>query len=156
MSDATPKLSLPFIVAAQAQKEVTHNEALTALDVLVQPAIEDRDLAAPPATPGEGQSWLVAATASGAWAGREGTLAQFVGGVWRFYSPFAGMAAWVKDEATTLRYDGTQWQARGPAVIGPAAAAIADPSGGTTVDAEARAALASALQALRDHGLIAV
>lgn len=32
---ATPHLALPYIVQAQAQKEVTHNEALNRLDVLV-------------------------------------------------------------------------------------------------------------------------
>ena len=34
--DQTPNLTLPYIMAAQAQKHVTHNEALRALDVIVQ------------------------------------------------------------------------------------------------------------------------
>ena len=48
MSDATTHLLLPYILAAQAQKHVTHNEALRILDGLVQLSVLDRDLTAPP------------------------------------------------------------------------------------------------------------
>ena len=54
MSDQTPNLNLPYLIAAQAQKHVTHNEALRALDAIVQIAVLDRDLAVPPATPADG------------------------------------------------------------------------------------------------------
>jgi hypothetical protein len=43
----------------------------------------------------------------------------------------------------------------GVQVVGSQQAAIADPSGGGTIDAEARAALAALLVAARTHGLIA-
>jgi hypothetical protein len=36
MSDATTHLLLPYVLAAQAQKHITHNEALRILDGLVQ------------------------------------------------------------------------------------------------------------------------
>jgi hypothetical protein len=49
MSDATTHLLLPYILAAQAQKHVTHNEALRILDGLVQLSVLDRDLTARPA-----------------------------------------------------------------------------------------------------------
>ena len=48
MSDATTHLLLPYILAAQAQKHITHNEALRILDGLVQLSVLDRDLTAPP------------------------------------------------------------------------------------------------------------
>jgi len=51
MSDATTHLLLPYILAAQAHKHVTHNEALRILDGLVQLSVLDRDLAAPPGSP---------------------------------------------------------------------------------------------------------
>jgi hypothetical protein len=51
MSDATTHLLLPYILAAQAQKHVTHNEALRILDGLVHLSVLDRDLAAPPRAP---------------------------------------------------------------------------------------------------------
>jgi hypothetical protein len=41
----TPHLQLPYILASQAQKRVTHNEALRILDGLVQLSV--RDLSAP-------------------------------------------------------------------------------------------------------------
>ena len=55
----TANLGLPCIEAAQAQKHVTHNEALRMLDTLVQLAVLDRDLTAPPGSPSEGQRWIV-------------------------------------------------------------------------------------------------
>ena len=54
MSDATTHLLLPYILAAQAQKHVTHNEALRILDGLVHLSVLDRDLTAPPGSPGDG------------------------------------------------------------------------------------------------------
>ena len=47
MADATPRLGLPLLAAAQAQKHVTHNEALTVLDVLAQIAVKSRSLTLP-------------------------------------------------------------------------------------------------------------
>ncbi len=38
----TPNLALPYIQAAQAQKHVTHNEAIRALDAIVQLGVLDR------------------------------------------------------------------------------------------------------------------
>ena len=40
--DATPRLSLPYLAAAQAQKHVTLNEGLARLDGLVQTSVESR------------------------------------------------------------------------------------------------------------------
>ena len=51
MTDTTPNLAWPVIAAAQAQKHVTHNEALHRLDTLVHLAVLDRGLAAPPGAP---------------------------------------------------------------------------------------------------------
>jgi hypothetical protein len=69
-------LGLPLLAAAQAQKHVTHNEALLALDALVHLACLDRDLSAPPAAPGEGDRYLVGPSPSGPWAGHAGEIAQ--------------------------------------------------------------------------------
>ena len=52
----TTKLILPLIEAAQAQKHVTHNEALFTLDTVVQLSVADRDLPAPPGGPADGVS----------------------------------------------------------------------------------------------------
>ena len=47
MSDTTPRISAPLLSAAQAQKHVTHNEALLVFDALIMARILDRDLADP-------------------------------------------------------------------------------------------------------------
>ena len=58
--DTTPNLGLPYIMAAQSQKHVTHNEALRALDAIVQLSVLDRDLAAPPGSPANGDRYIAA------------------------------------------------------------------------------------------------
>ena len=69
----TPNLELDYLQAAQAQKHVTHNEALRALDALVQISVVSRGLATPPSSPVGGERYLVGATATDAWVGEEET-----------------------------------------------------------------------------------
>src|SRR5262245_34467817 len=95
--DDTANLKLPYIVAAQAQKHVTHNEALRALDAIVQLMVLDKDLAAPPGSPVAGDRYIVAASPIGAWAGQAGKVAAFQDGAWAFYAPQEGWIAWVAD-----------------------------------------------------------
>ena len=90
--DTTSNLNLPFIMAAQAQKHVTHNEALRALDAVVQLMVLDKDLASPPGSPGEGARYIVAASPTGAWSGQAGKIAAFQDGAWAFYAPAGGLA----------------------------------------------------------------
>lgn len=80
MTDATPNLILPYILAAQAQKHVTHNEAVRMLDALVQLAVADRSLAAPPASPAEGARYIVAPSPTGAWSGHANHIAAYQDG----------------------------------------------------------------------------
>ncbi len=110
MSDATPHLALPLIAASQAQKHVTHNEALALLDALVQLACLDKDLAAPPPGPAEGDRYLVTADApGGAWAGLAGQVVRYADGVWTGAAPRAGWLAWLVDEADLYVFDGAAW-----------------------------------------------
>jgi hypothetical protein len=111
--DQTPNLSLPFILAAQSQKHVTHNEAIRALDALVQIAVLDRDLATPPASPADGDRYIVAAGASGAWAGQSGNIAALQDAAWAFYAPRNGWLAWIADESLLVVWSGTAWTAAG-------------------------------------------
>ena len=105
----TPNLSLPYLAAVQAQKHVTVNEALSQLDGLVQLSVLDRDLASPPGSPAEGDRYLVAAGATGAWAGWDGDLALFSGGAWLRLIPQVGWRLWIEDEGLLLVFDGTTW-----------------------------------------------
>jgi hypothetical protein len=163
--DTTARLALPLLQAGQAQKEMTHNEALARLDLAVQARVETMGLNDPPADPAAGGCWIVGPAPTGAWAGNAGVLAGWTADGWRFVAPIEGMEAWVADQAVRARYGGGAWQAGelagkqllidGVKVIGVQESAIADPAGGTTIDAEARATIGAILAALRGHGLIA-
>lgn len=111
--DRTSNLSLPYIMAAQAQKHVTHNEAIRALDALVQLSVIDRQLATPPGSPAEGDRYIVPADATGAWAGQDGNVAAWQDGAWAFYSPLSGWVAWVEAEASLYVYGDSSWSAYG-------------------------------------------
>lgn len=105
----TPNLTLPFIAAAQAQKHVTHNEAIRALDAIVHLAVEDRDRTEPVAEPLNGERYLVADGATGAWLTHDREIAAFQDGAWMFYPPQEGWLAWVADEDRLVVWDGTAW-----------------------------------------------
>ena len=87
--DDTPNLGLPYIMAAQSQKHVTHNEAIRALDAVVQLAVLDRDLATPPGSPAEGDRYIVAASPTGDWDGQAGNIAAFQDGAWATSTAYA-------------------------------------------------------------------
>jgi hypothetical protein len=110
-SDVTPRLGLPYVVAAQAQKHIPINESLARLDGLVQLAVESRAVAAQPASPASGAVWLLPAGATGtAWAGQgAGTLMRFETGAWEALAPAEGVLAWVKDENQMVAFDGAAW-----------------------------------------------
>ena len=109
MPDTTTIQSLPLIQPSQAQKHVTHNEALKILDLIVQMTVASRSVAVPPATPTNGDAYIIAAGASGVWAGHVGQATTFTGIVWEFYPPKTGWTAYVVDEATAVAFDGTDW-----------------------------------------------
>lgn len=108
----TPNLQLPLIASNQAQKEVTHNAALRTLDVLVQLSVKDRDLTAPPGSPAEGDRYIVASGATGAWDDKDLNIAAYIDGAWAFLPANLGWQVWVEDEGTLLVWVGapTYWQ----------------------------------------------
>lgn len=107
--DMTPSLALPLLAAAQAQKHVTHNEALMRLDALVQLACLDRDRASPPASPTDGDRHIVAAAPTGAWAGWANRIARFEDGGWTGLVPAPGTLAYVVAEGAPYAWTGTAW-----------------------------------------------
>ncbi|MGP6089735.1 DUF2793 domain-containing protein [Antarctobacter jejuensis] len=117
MSDATTHLMLPYIAAAQAQKHVTHNEALRILDGLVHLSVLDRDLAAPPGSPADGDRYIVASGATGDWAGWDLNVALWTDGAWLRLPPRTGWRAWVEDENLLLVFEGFGWVGTTPAEL---------------------------------------
>lgn len=143
--DMTARFGLPLLAVAQAAKEMTVNEALTAIDGAVQPVVAGQ-VSAPPSSPSIGQSWLVADGATGSFAGHDGVIATWTAGGWRYVVPFEGMNVWRSDANLVARRSGADWQSGAP---------VAAPSGGSVVDSEARAAIGAILTQLRNQGLIA-
>jgi hypothetical protein len=117
MSDATTHLLLPYILAAQAQKHVTHNEALRILDGLVQLSVLDRNLTSPPGSPADGDRYIVGSGATGDWAGWDLNVALWTDGAWLRLAPRTGWRAWVEDEGLLLVYDGGNWIGTTPDVL---------------------------------------
>ncbi len=110
----TPRLSLPLLAAGQAQKHVTHNDALTRLDALIHLVADSRTQMVPPATPTELSAYIVPDGGSGIFAGRTDQVALFEDGGWTFLTPRAGWQAWVADEAEHHLWTGTEWRRDSP------------------------------------------
>lgn len=109
MSETTAKLGLPYILPAQAQKHVTHNEALQRLDAITHLAIAGT-LASPPVAAQEGSCYLVAPDASGPWAGKAGRIAARLDDDWLFIDPRAGWRAWFVTEQQIRIFNAGAWE----------------------------------------------
>lgn len=142
---ATARLGLPLLFSGQSQKEVLVNESLIAVDALLHGAVEART-AVPPTDPADGEAWIVGTGASGAWAGKDGDIAYRHSGQWLFIPARDGMRLWHRTARQDWRYVEGEWFA-------PAAPDA--PTGGATVDIEARAVLVNLLQTLHSAGLFA-
>lgn len=113
MSD-TANLLLPEIAPSQAQKHVTHNEALVRLDAVVQLSVKDRDLNAPPGSPAEGDRYIIGPSPTGAWASNANKVAYWDGSAWIILTPREGWSAWVSDEDIQVFWDGSAWDVPAP------------------------------------------
>jgi len=109
MTDTSPRLCLPYIQPSQAQKHVTHNEAMKVLDAVTQLAVLSAALTDAPATAAAGDCHLVGPDAVGAWAGRDGQIAVFDGYLWSYFVPKQGWRAEIAPEGRSLRFNGTAW-----------------------------------------------
>lgn len=138
--DASPRLGLPYVAAAQAQKHVIVNEAFMRLDGLVQTAVESRVTAAQPASPADGAIYILPSSPSGAaWSGRPpGTAMRFEAGGWAVLPVSEGHIAWLKDEDAAVVWSGAAWTAFPPPAATPAARVLAASPGGANIGVEVR------------------
>lgn len=141
----TPRLALPLLAAGQAQKELTHNEALVLIDALLLPAAQGGPSNTPPESPEVGHGWMVDSAPSGAWLGHPMDFAVWTAAGWRFATPPIGTIFPVGVTRIQYRRTATGWTAASP---------ISGPAGGAIVDLECRAAVNQVLIALREAGII--
>lgn len=164
MTEITSRLALPLLQSGQAQKEIFHNEALALLDLAIQPTVEAVGIDAPPGDAVPGACWIVGTHPTGDWIGHAGELAGWTEAGWRFVVPREGMMAWCTTDAVWVQHIGDTWiRGRiaaealligGEQVVGARKSAIALPTGGATVDGEARAVIGAIITMLQSHGLI--
>lgn len=161
---ASPRLGLPMLAAGQAQKEMTHNEALLLLDVLVGGAVVAVDAVQPPQAPESGECWILGSQPVGPWQDHANAVAAWTPGGWRFVAPRDGMRLWVDANRGFALFRDGEWHlgeahgkvfVEGRQVVGKRLPAVAEPAGGMVVDGPARVAIVAVLEALRVHGLIA-
>ncbi|WP_300973985.1 DUF2793 domain-containing protein [Sphingomonas sp. LHG3406-1] len=160
----SPRLTLPLLAVGQSQKELTHNEALVLLDMLVQSVCAGAPTNLPPSGPAVGDLHLCGTAPTGAWAGRSNAIAMWSGSGWRFIPAFEGMALRAKTSGLQWQFANGEWREgkilakelhiNDQKVVGPRWQSISDVAGGSNVDAEARSAINQILVALRAHGLI--
>jgi hypothetical protein len=142
-SSTAPRFALPLLFAGQSQKEMTFNEAILLVDFLLQPVIEGTTSTVPSA-PTPGQCWIINSSASGIFAGKANQIAAWGEGGWRYIAPKEGMRVYDRAQTGHRIYRGGAW--RTPTM--PIA-----PTGGTTIDVQARSAIIAIIDAMRDAGI---
>jgi hypothetical protein len=107
----TPLIGLPEIAEGVANQVPIHNTALRHIEAKLIRALSMIVMAPPAAA--EGDSYIIPAGASGAWAGKTGQIAAFIGGAWSYLVPIEGIRLWINDLGAEYVYDGAAWVANG-------------------------------------------
>lgn len=79
------------------------------LGAIVGLSVKDRDLTAPPASPANGDRYIIPPGATGAWAGKTGQIAVRIAGSWEYHAPKAGWLAYIEDEAKLAVFKPGGW-----------------------------------------------
>lgn len=145
MNEASVRLGLPLMAAGQAQKEVTHNEALMLIDSLIAPVSEAPPQNEPPVSPNAGQCWLVGGAPTGEWTGQAHRLAAWSQSGWRFADLPVGAHVRLATNGQSWVRIPAGWQSPPTVTLG---------NSGNVVDNECRAATSAILAALVSAGLI--
>lgn len=144
LQSTTRRYHLPHLFVGQSQKEATVNAASGIVDAMLHPLVLG-EAGSPPAASEEGDCWLVGDPASGPFADRKGAIAVRTDSRWIFVEPVDGLRIMNAQTGTFMHYRG-EW--RRPSTVIP-------PSGGSTIDSEARRAIADIIGALQTAGIAA-
>ncbi|WMT91160.1 DUF2793 domain-containing protein [Pelagibacterium sp. H642] len=141
----TERLGLPLIAPEQAQKHVTHNEAVLLLDALVQLRLDGLAETVPPEEPAGAVTYAIGAGATGVWQGRDGEVAAWTEGGWRFATPAEGWLAWDKGAGRAVVFRAGGWR---PLLHGVDELGVGtDPDGTNKLAVRSEAALFTAVPA---------
>jgi uncharacterized protein DUF2793 len=138
MPETSPRLDLPYIQPSQAQKHVTHNEALLRLDALVQMTVLAMAATVPPALPAAGDMHALGTAPLSDWAGQAGRLALWDGVSWQFIAPQEGWRCFDRGSGQAYVFEAGAWRRELSQLENLAGVGI-----GTTPDAVNRLAVAA-------------
>ena len=112
MSSIDPNLGLNYgWTLGESGWDTGMDANLKRLGAVVGLSVKDRDLTTPPASPANGDRYIVPAAATGVWAGKTNQIAVRIGGVWEFYAPQVGWLCYLEDEAKLTVYKTAGWSA---------------------------------------------
>lgn len=131
MSD-TPNTGIPYVPESTQDPAAGLNLALNVIDALMQTAVINMDQTAPPGSPADGDLHIVAAGATGAWAGQDNNLARYVadGAFWQFYVAGTQVRLVLNLDDGGLYRHATGWEALTP-VLGELVDAVDDAAAAT-------------------------
>lgn len=82
---------------------------LKKLGAVVHLSVKSRAVSAPPASPANGDRYIIPASATGDWTGRGGQIAVRINNIWEYYAASVGWAAYVEDENKQVIYTSQGW-----------------------------------------------
>ncbi len=113
-----PKLPVMVSGASGDQYLSQGNAMLRMLQTLVQPNVKSMTLSSPPGSPVNGDTYVVASGAGGAWAGQTNSIAYWstnnpaaVLGEWEFYTPAKGWMVGNQADGNLYVFSGSTWTA---------------------------------------------
>jgi hypothetical protein len=142
--DRTARHALPYLYPSQAHKEVTHNEALSRIDILISPTVQGVASAPQGLDPQPGQCWLISAQPLEIWSGCAHHIACWTGSGWQIAQPFEGMQAFDQSRDAMQYFRAGAWHSYMAPLL---------PHGGATMDEEARASISAIIERLEQIGL---
>ncbi len=114
--ETTGRFDLPLIMPNQAQKHITHNEALTLIDGLCHLVIKSFGQTTPPVDALIDEAYVIGANATGLWFDEDNNIALNTDTGWRFIAPRQGIIALDSGSSKLVLFDQGAWQPLGNAV----------------------------------------
>ena len=112
MASTDPNLGLTYgWTLGESGWHTSMDTNLKRLGALVGLSVKDRDLTTPPASPIDGDRYIIPAAATGVWAGKTNQIAVRVTNAWEYYTPKVGWLCYIDDEAVLSVYKSTGWSA---------------------------------------------
>jgi len=112
MASTDPNLGLTYgWTLGESGWNASMDANLKRLGAVVGLSVKGRYMTAPPGSPASGDRYIIPSGATGAWSGKTGQIAVYIGGTWEYYVPKVGWLAYIEDEAVLSVYKANGWSA---------------------------------------------